>query len=229
MAPVYCLSCKARFPDTARHGRHLGKRKRCEHFYDTLAEATALRNLDAAATAKGHRTHLKQDMPLPEAPPASPAPSHEHYAEEDPERWPSPQDDVAAAHGDSSKRRRVTVEEIEDADAGHGPWVCEDYPGSVAESLGEAVTHFEDLRREQNAQRQSPHAPFADEEEWGLAKWLAKRTTQGGVDEYCKLPIVCISSPYYHVHSHIERRTPIDTQSHPPEFQEQASILQEDR
>lgn len=198
MTAVYCLSCRSPFPDTARHGRHLGKRKQCEDFYAALAEETALRNLDAAS-AQGHQVPLQPEA----APPAGPVLSHEH-PEPDLGGWQSLQqdEDVAAAPRDPSKRRQVTVEEIEDVDAGHGPWVCEDYPGSVAKSLGKAVTHFEDLRREQNAQRQSPHAPFTDEEEWGLVKWLARRTMHGGVDEYCKLPIV--SSGYYYTHSHID-------------------------
>ncbi len=95
---------------------------------------------------------------------------------------------------DSSKRRRVTVEEVEDEEGGHGPWVCTEYPGLVAQSLGEAVTHFEDCRREQEALGQGVHAPFADDEEWGMAKWLMKRPTQTGIDEMCKLPIVSFSS-----------------------------------
>lgn len=85
----------------------------------------------------------------------------------------------------------MTVEDVEDVDSEDlGPWICEDHPGLVAVSLGHAVTHFEDLQREREALGQTAHGPFANDEEWGLAKWLAKRATQTGIDEFCKLPIV---------------------------------------
>lgn len=97
----------------------------------------------------------------------------------------------------ASKRRRVTVEEIEDIEGGHGPWVCTDYPGLVAKSLGAAVTHFENYCKEQEALGESAYGPFTDEEEWGLVKWMMKRTTQTGIDEFCKLPIVRLSFEVY--------------------------------
>ncbi|KAI0824458.1 hypothetical protein BC628DRAFT_1411047 [Trametes gibbosa] len=88
------------------------------------------------------------------------------------------------------KRCRVTIEEVEDEDSeGQSAWVREEYPGLVATSLGQAVTHFKAQHAEQTALKQSPHAPFTDNEEWGLAKWLVKRGTHTGIDEFCKLPI----------------------------------------
>lgn len=89
-----------------------------------------------------------------------------------------------------AKRRRVTVEEVEDEDTTTTPWVYEEYPGEVAKSNGEGTTYFDAWRAEQTAKERSPHFPFADEEEWGLADWLMESTTQGGVDKFCKLPIV---------------------------------------
>ncbi|OJT11723.1 hypothetical protein TRAPUB_11785, partial [Trametes pubescens] len=147
--------------------------------------------LAAASLATGAVPNA--ELPPPTGP-LQPIDPHDMYAEQDTEHLPP----LGPAAGDgedldrtgvASKRRRVTVEEVEDVDGGRGPWVCVDYPGLVAQSLGVAVTHFEDLRQEQESLREPPHAPFANEEEWGLVKWLINRTTQTGADEFCKLPI----------------------------------------
>ncbi|KAJ3003315.1 hypothetical protein NUW54_g5367 [Trametes sanguinea] len=77
------------------------------------------------------------------------------------------------------------IEEVEDEDfASREPWVIESYAGSAAEALGAGITHFEDLLAEQEAMQHSPYAPFNNAEEWGLARWLLKQTTQRGADEF---------------------------------------------
>ena len=35
-----------------------------------------------------------------------------------------------------------------------------------------------------------PHAPFADEDEWELVRWLMKNVGQKKADDFLKLPIV---------------------------------------
>ncbi|KAG1821369.1 hypothetical protein EV424DRAFT_1472331 [Suillus variegatus] len=45
------------------------------------------------------------------------------------------------------------------------------------------------VRAEQEALGLDPWAPFADEEEWGLVKWLIARVGQMAIDEFLKLPI----------------------------------------
>ncbi|CDO74891.1 hypothetical protein BN946_scf184461.g3 [Trametes cinnabarina] len=92
--------------------------------------------------------------------------------------------------GHTSKRRCVIIEEIEDEDyALKEPWVIESYEQSATEPFRFGVMHFENLFTEQEAMQQSPYAPFKDEEEWGLARWLFRQTTQTGADEFLKLPI----------------------------------------
>ncbi|CDO75908.1 hypothetical protein BN946_scf184877.g2 [Trametes cinnabarina] len=104
-------------------------------------------------------------------------------------------DDVPGSDGglssaEPTKRRRVMVEEVEDEDMpGAHPWIAEDYPGRAAETLGRGITHFDDLCSEQEALGQAAHAPFADDDKWGLAKWLISETTQTGLDKFLKLPI----------------------------------------
>ncbi|CDO76649.1 hypothetical protein BN946_scf184986.g2 [Trametes cinnabarina] len=98
--------------------------------------------------------------------------------------------DARAPRG-SSKHRRVTIEEVEDEDtASKGIWSIEDYGQFAAEPLRQGITHFKDLLAEQEAMKQNLHVPFQDEEDWGLARWLFRQTTQSGADEFLKLPIV---------------------------------------
>jgi hypothetical protein len=86
------------------------------------------------------------------------------------------------------KRPRVTAEEVDDDEApGRYP---EPYPGNAAECLGQGQTRFHQVREEQEAQGKQPWAPFANMEEWALAKWLVRRVNQTGIDEFLKLPIV---------------------------------------
>ena len=88
-----------------------------------------------------------------------------------------------------SKRRRVTVEVVEDEDDNES-WTHEKFQQPVASTHGEGVTAFSDLLSEQHSMRQDPYSPFRNSKEWGLAKWLMRETTQTGADRYLKLEIV---------------------------------------
>ncbi|KAH7904150.1 hypothetical protein BJ138DRAFT_1019522 [Hygrophoropsis aurantiaca] len=48
---------------------------------------------------------------------------------------------------------------------------------------------FEEIRDQQEADGLDPYAPFEDEDEWGLVKWLVARVGQTAIDEFLKLPI----------------------------------------
>lgn len=182
MPRVTCRNCGASFQDNNRHGRHLGGKLECQLFYNNLAGERAQRTTQSSRAAPFNDEQ------------AGNAHSPEHSSirsQSEPYDQPFFQDEgVYVDQPTSAKRRRVTVEDVEDEDAAGAPWISQPYPGVVAEGLGPAVTHFEDLRSEQEALKQHPYAPFRDAEEWGLVRWLMKRTTQGGVDEFCKLPIV---------------------------------------
>ncbi len=92
--------------------------------------------------------------------------------------------------------RRVTVEEVEDIEAGglpKQPWVGEYLVDGtpVAAVLRNASTLFETLRDKRKAAGLSSFAPFDDREEWELAKWLTTSgLSQEAIDEYLTLPIV---------------------------------------
>ncbi|TFK84310.1 hypothetical protein K466DRAFT_496815 [Polyporus arcularius HHB13444] len=90
---------------------------------------------------------------------------------------------------------RVTVEEVEDVEAGglpRRPWAGE-YPedARVGAVLRDAHTIFEALREKRRAAGEGSFAPFESREEWDLAKWLVTSgLSQDAIDEYLTLPIV---------------------------------------
>ncbi|KAI1784413.1 hypothetical protein LXA43DRAFT_1101448 [Ganoderma leucocontextum] len=87
------------------------------------------------------------------------------------------------------KHRRVTIEEVEDESADENSWTHEQFPGEVATPLAEGITVFSDILEEQISMGEEPYAPFKNRKEWGLVKWLMRRTNQSGADEYLKLEI----------------------------------------
>jgi hypothetical protein len=91
-----------------------------------------------------------------------------------------------------SRRATVTVEEVEDegeemAAGGSRQRFYEAFDGSPAAGLGEGTTIFEDLRQAQKAAGEHVHAPFVNEDEWNLAKWLMQNAGRGAIDEFLKL------------------------------------------
>ncbi|GJE96278.1 hypothetical protein PsYK624_124720 [Phanerochaete sordida] len=95
-----------------------------------------------------------------------------------------------------SKRARVddVSDEDEDMEAGghpRRPWI--DYsPRLDVKTKGKGLNLFEKIGAEQAA-KDNPWAPFADEEEWELAHWLMTRgLSQAAIDDYLKLPIVSL-------------------------------------
>ena len=48
----------------------------------------------------------------------------------------------------------------------------------MAEEFGDGKTAFEEIFGEQRVKGESPWAPFADKNEWELARWLVKNVNQ---------------------------------------------------
>jgi len=67
--------------------------------------------------------------------------------------------------------KRVRVEEVEDEET--YPRYVKEFP-TRAEELGNGKTAFEEIFEEQRVKGESPWAPFADKDEWELARWLVK-------------------------------------------------------
>ncbi|TBU37509.1 hypothetical protein BD309DRAFT_905077 [Dichomitus squalens] len=91
-----------------------------------------------------------------------------------------------------ARPRQVTVEEVEDIEAGglpKHPWVGE-FPAEVARVYGHGETAFEHLSKTKRQKGETSFAPFADRDEWDLASWLVKSgLSQKAMEEYLTLPI----------------------------------------
>ena len=81
--------------------------------------------------------------------------------------------------------KRARVEEVEDEETYQR--YAREFVTST-EELGEAKTVFEEIFEEQAAKGESPWAPFADKDEWELARWLAKNVNQRATEEFLKMP-----------------------------------------
>jgi hypothetical protein len=83
------------------------------------------------------------------------------------------------------------MQEVKDEDVPRR--YAEDYnPADVAHILRKTQTAFETLEEIQNNAgfSENPWAPFEDEAEWELARFLMKEVSQTAADKYLKLPIV---------------------------------------
>jgi hypothetical protein len=89
--------------------------------------------------------------------------------------------------------KRARVDEVDDEEAGGSRRWVQEFDGA-AEELGEGNTLFDELRKTQEAMCEPPIAPFADEEEWELARWLLKNVTQTATEEFLKMKGVCCTS-----------------------------------
>ena len=119
---------------------------------------------------------LQYDWPMLEAPPKEPPtfiPSERH-----------PVSPNLSSPEPPSKQARV--EETDDEEASGCPRWAQEFEGA-AEELGEGKTLFEELHEQQEAMCEAPMAPFVDEEEWELARWLIKNVTQTVTDKFLKM------------------------------------------
>lgn len=57
---------------------------------------------------------------------------------------------------------------------------------------GEDQTVFEVIRNQQESEKRDAHSPFADREEWDLAKWLVKNVGHNATEEFLRLPAVSV-------------------------------------
>lgn len=170
-----CKACVKTFSSKRALSQHLAATPACYSYVD--AESSRL----AAPIAFQPAGDVAQ--PPPPQPQFPPSPSPEPYDEQ------GPPPDIEIEGGPPAKLRRVTILEVEDEGDEHA-WSQEAFPTPVATPLGEGITPFHDLQAEQESLKQRRHAPFKGEDEWKLVKWLLRRTTQEGADEFLKLPIV---------------------------------------
>lgn len=94
-----------------------------------------------------------------------------------------------------SKRARVEAVEDPEYDAGGlplDPFTDVTITPDAGEAKGRGKTLFEAIHDERkDAKEEVPWAPFASEEEWGIARWLMTcGLSQSEIDKYLKLEIV---------------------------------------
>ncbi|KAJ7797991.1 hypothetical protein B0H14DRAFT_3114235 [Mycena olivaceomarginata] len=109
------------------------------------------------------------------------------HIDDTPPGSPSPVPDPDPKAG---KRRRATVEEVEDEEDER---YVEDFPAEMdaGEWRERCKTYFQKLRDEQKDAGNAPWYPFESEDEWELAKWLmTSGLSQKKTDEYLKLKAV---------------------------------------
>ena len=94
---------------------------------------------------------------------------------------------------DPPPKRPQVEDDIEDAEASMPPTgrFTEQLADITAKILGSAKTVFERLEEEELAKEETEWAPFQDEEEWEVAKFLMKNLGQKKMDEFLDLPLVC--------------------------------------
>lgn len=187
-----CEYCNARFDTQQGVRSHVKQKAECRlAFARSLSTPTSTSDSTAATHSLGpsdlsdindlHASHVENDSPG-HGLASRPYPVH-----------PIQHDRLEEMPDDSpSKRRRVTVEEVQDVEAGlpSKPWI-EDFPAPAGTPLRAGKTYFEDIRDRKEGESESPFAPFADEEEWELAQWLATSgISQKALDAFLKLSIV---------------------------------------
>ncbi|PIL28797.1 hypothetical protein GSI_08841 [Ganoderma sinense ZZ0214-1] len=184
MADLRCRGCKVLFNNQKSKNQHIGASPSCLNFYDK--ESTHF-SAHPESSSRQPRPQLPIDPIL--SPPFSHQPIPYRDSDEPTYDLPSPSR-ASHPHPDENppKRRRVMIEEVEDVDTNEA-WAHEKFPRPVATMQGSGVTAFKDQLTEQKSMREQPYSPFRDRKEWGLVKWLMRRTTQTGVDEYLKLEI----------------------------------------
>lgn len=91
---------------------------------------------------------------------------------------------------------RTTVEDVPEDEEQARRYV-ENYPGVVATIIRYDDTLFETWCKLRTKAKVDEWAPFKDEEEWELFRWLIKHVGQNRIDEFLKLSIVRTTAALY--------------------------------
>lgn len=180
MADLRCKGCKDFFDNQKVINQHIGASPSCLDFYDNKSSHVSSYLEHPSCTHPSPTASIRFPSPAP-AGPSIPWPDI-NYDRPSPPHNANPEENAP-------KRQQVTIEEVKDEDSDQA-WTYEKFLKPVATSQGSGVTTFSDLLAEQHSMHEHLYALFEDWKEWGLVKWLMRRTTQSGADEYLKLEIV---------------------------------------
>ena len=100
-------------------------------------------------------------------------------------------------HMDASYGADQTEDTIDDtgreASGGRSPFprFAQEFSShTVADILGTDATSFDRMKTFQDSKEKGLYTPFADHDEWELARWLIKTVNKRATEEFLKLPIV---------------------------------------
>ncbi|KAH7918147.1 hypothetical protein BV22DRAFT_1134820 [Leucogyrophana mollusca] len=105
---------------------------------------------------------------------------------------PQPRHHRSRSSEDDSQSKRARVDQVEDEEAPgrrQGGRFTEEFPSAVAAVVGTGKTVFETLQEAEIINGDTQWAPFRDEDEWELARFLMKNLGQNKIDEFLQLPI----------------------------------------
>jgi len=176
MGKYKCNFCgKADIPTQAGLKVHIQLSKAgCREAMERQMNRSLSPESDSATTipARQDNSYGSNDTPVDELPPFVPSPRHIDSPEPEPT-------------GNVHQSKRARVEDVEDEDNYNR--YARDFP-TPTEEFGEAKTTFEEIFEEQRAKGESPWTPFADKDEWELARWLVKNANQRATEEFLKMP-----------------------------------------
>lgn len=102
---------------------------------------------------------------------------------------------------DAPPSKRARVEEVDDEEAPRNARYPVPYPGRAGEPLDKQETMFHQMQEEQklDGDEDNPWAPFDNQDEWELGRWLMKNVGQKKTNEFLQLPIVSYRRPSLYV------------------------------
>jgi len=174
-----CGNCGKDLPTAAGLNRHIANIPGCRK----QREQEALRRESARSphpcVTSNNTTGPQYDSPAlnfpPEELPAFIPPERKHPTSPDHSTSEPP-----------SKRAQMEEDRNDDSEAGSCRRWIQEFHGA-AEVLGEGKTLFEEIHESQEAMCKPPMAPFEDNDEWELARWLIKNVTQTATEEFLKM------------------------------------------
>ena len=161
-----CGFCKKRLPTAKGIRLHVQNTPRCRKKWEKLIlrpYAQTTRSANHTLDEEAHREFF-EDIPIPDGV------DHDIDMED-------------------HSGHRTRVEDVPEEEEVARRYV-EDYPGIVAEIIKKEKTLFEQWLEAREHLRVDEWAPFEDEEEWELFRWLIKHVGQNNIDEFLKLAVV---------------------------------------
>jgi hypothetical protein len=103
-----------------------------------------------------------------------------------------PDPDVEMRDVDAQIPRMMDVPDQDDRRSPEDMWYTQSFPEKreAGKTYGASKTSFERIRDDQILAGCEILGPFADDEEWELAKWLIKNVGHNQTETFLKLPIV---------------------------------------